>query len=320
VSRVHFAPAVGHEPPEAVAERAWRLCAEALDGSDLQDGAAVAYAIDRQPRRRAEAQFRSWTEVLPTRLAARGWNLRPLAPISAPEAAGVEVAVPGGAVAAVSLSRTAHAATGLFFCRRVVCHPVSGLDGALAGLVYGCMSAAGKRSLQEGLQPRVERTVCGGCGLCVTLCDRDGIRYDGHVSRIRPDNCLVCGDCRLECATLALQFPPDAAHAVQKRMAAVAAAAAARKRGRMLWVLFLLGEPERHGVNLGRVRTWPDLGILAGCDPVALDAAARHLILRETGRSLRDWNGGPDDPDVLLAEAERLGVGSGAYELVERGR
>jgi len=320
LSRVLYLPVRADEAPDVVADAAWRLCAALLDASGLEADATLAYLIDRQPRKRAETQFRGWTDALPERLRERGLDPAPLAPIATPESDGVEVPVPDGALSTVSLSRTAHGAAGLLLCRRPACHPVSGFDGALAGLAYGCVSAVGKRSLQAGLQPRVERSVCGGCGMCVSLCDRDGIRYNGHVSQIQPANCLVCGDCRLECTTQALQFPPLAGVAVQKRMAAVAAAALAGRTGRLICLLFLMDEPERHGVNLGRRGSWPDLGILAGSDPVALDCAARQLLVRETGRSLRDWSGGEDDPGVVIDEAVRLGVGDGAFELTELSR
>jgi len=317
VSRVFFHPARADAAPGVVADAAWDLCARVLDDAGLADGATLAHLIDRQPRRRAESQFRGWTEALPDRLRERGLAPTPLAPIDAPEEDAVEVTVPDGALPVVSLSRTAHTAAGLLLCRRPACHPVSGLDGALAGLAYASVSAEGKRSLQAGLQPRVERSVCGGCGMCVSLCDRDGIRYNGHVSQIQPANCLVCGDCRLECTTQALKFPPLASVAVQKRMAAVAAAALNARPGRLVCLLFLLDEPERHGVNLGRRGAWPDLGILAGSDPVALDVAVRQLIVRETGRRLQDWSGGEDDPGVIIEEAARLGVGDAACDLVE---
>ncbi|MBU0742241.1 hypothetical protein KKA85_13075 [bacterium] len=319
MSRIFFVSARADEPPSAVADKAWRLCDEVLGTSGPAAGTPLAYHLDRHVRTRAETQFRGWTGSLPDRLRERGYALTPLAPVAEPERDGVDVEAAGGAPTSARLSRTARDAPGLLFCRRVICHPMSGLDGALAVLAYGCLSAAGKRGLQAGLQPRIEPSVCGGCGMCVTLCDRDGVRFNGHVSEIQPANCLACGDCLLECATRDLRFPPGAGVGVQKRLAAIAAAAAAGKAGRMIWLLFLLNEPERHGVNLGRPRQWPDLGLLAGSDPVALDCAARELIERETGRSLFDWCGGEVDPGVLLDEAERLGAGSSRFQLTELG-
>lgn len=316
MSRVLFAAAGAGDAPAVVADRAWRLCAEVLETAGPAAGTPLACHLDRPARSCAARQFAGWTAPILDRLRERSHEPTPLPPVTAPDPRHVEVPVADGVLTPVRVSSVLHGAEGLFLARRLTHHPVSGLDGALAGLAYAALSAAGKRDLQAGLQPHVDPSLCGGCGMCVALCDRGGIRYNGHVSEIQPANCLVCGDCRLECATLALRFPPGAGPDIQRRMAAVAAAAAAGKAGRMLWLLFLIDEPERHGVNLGRRRPWPDLGILAGDDPVALDCAARDLVEAETGRPLHGGDGEAEAAGVLIEEAERLGVGSSSYRLV----
>ena len=60
-----------------------------------------------------------------------------------------------------------------------------------------------------------------------------------------------------------------------------------------------------------------DVGILASTDPVAIDQAALDLIAKKSGSDPLK-NAHPDiDYNVQLAHAEKIGLGSRTYELVE---
>ena len=61
----------------------------------------------------------------------------------------------------------------------------------------------------------------------------------------------------------------------------------------------------------------PDIGILAGFDPVALDAAALDLIEKETGKSLVSVSYPSIDPWIQIKHGESIGLGVSSYELVE---
>ncbi len=234
-----------------------------------------------------------------------------LAPVTAPDKTGVEVVVDEGGDT-VSIAGRAHEAEGLFFSYRMACHPHSGLSGALSALALGCMSAQGKRALQADIQPTIARSVCGGCGLCITLCSRGAIRHTGHVAVMKPELCLVNGDCQTECHTGALTMPPRGGEIFQGRLAAAAAGAARGKEGRMLWLGFLLHEPDRGGVNLAVHKSLPDLGLLAGTDPLALDLAAVKLMEQAIEGPLGKSCGAVADPGILLEAARDRGFdGSG---------
>lgn len=275
MSAVHFVPCGADEEPA-------RVGALALAAARLAAGEALRpgrHLLDAPLRAGAAAAFRAWTAPL---LAAY------------PPAEGgpdVLVAAPGSL------------------------HARSGWEGALHALAVQGATPAELSALQEGVQPHVERDVCGGCGMCVTLCGNAGVRHTGHVAVIRPENCLACGDCLAECYLGALKFPAGGSAELMRRVG-VAAGARVRAGGRILSVVFLLRPPTRR-LDAGANRVpQADLGVLAGLDPVAVDAAAASLVADHFGRGLRELSGCPADPLALLGAAAAAGAGAADHEIV----
>ena len=313
---VYHAPLTAAADAATVSGRAARLVDAVLRELDLPHDLPLAYHLQDHNRRRAEEQFLGWTVPVLDGLRDRGHALATLAPAASPQGDAVGVPLQDAAVPFASLARDAHDAPGLLIGLRLGCHPRSGLAGAVRATALACASADGKRALQQGVQPRIERTVCGGCGMCVTLCGNDGVRHNGHVAVIRPETCLACGDCLAECHTGALKFPAGGGDLLQARLGAYAAAVVRGKPGRGVWLAFLLGEPQRRAVNLARAAALPDLGVLAAADPVALDLAAAALLEAAAGPG---WAAGCDpdhgpvrDPLAAVREAARLGAGLAA--------
>lgn len=310
---VYHAPLTGAADAATVSGRAAQLVEAVLGDLELPRDLPLAYHLQDHNRRRAEEQFLGWTVPVLDRLRERGHALTTLAPAASPSRDAVGVPLLDAAVPFASLARDAHAAPGLLVGLRLESHPRSGLAGAVRATALACASADGKLALQSGVQPRIERSVCGGCGMCVTLCGNDGVRHNGHVAVIRPETCLACGDCLAECHTGALRFPEGGSAILQARLGAYAAAVVRGKPRRGVWLAFLLGEPQRRAVNLARAAALPDLGVLAAADPVALDLAAASLLESTLGR---DWTAvcHPDlaagvDPLAAVREAARLGAG-----------
>lgn len=266
MSVVHFVPCSGAEDPARIGALAAGLARHVLEESS--DLKPGRRWLDVPARAAAAAAFAAWTEPLVAALPAEG---------------------PDALVASIG-----------------TLHPRSGWEGAIHALGVLPASPEDLSRLRDGVQPHVDRDICGGCGICVTLCQREGIRHNGHVAVIRPENCLACGDCLAECYLEALQFPHDGSRSLMER---VAAAAATTSSG-TLSVLFLLRPPTPG--RLPRAAEMPrfDLGILAGSDPVAVDRAAADLIAAAKGRGLQELSECTVDPLFLLEEAERLGVGT----------
>jgi uncharacterized protein len=114
-------------------------------------------------------------------------------------------------------------------------------------------------------------------------------------------------------------------------MAEFALGALAGKEGKFLGVSFALNvTPDCDCFPWSDAALVPDVGILAGTDPVALDQAAYDLVNSQEGlpgTALgRRGRGAPDkfaavhrglDPTVQLAHGEAVGLGTREYELVK---
>ena len=60
----------------------------------------------------------------------------------------------------------------------------------------------------------------------------------------------------------------------------------------------------------------PDIGFVAGTDPVAVDAASLDLIREKTGKDLSDRAYSDIDPWHQIRHGEKIGLGKKTYELV----
>jgi len=61
-----------------------------------------------------------------------------------------------------------------------------------------------------------------------------------------------------------------------------------------------------------------DIGIAASTDPVAVDKATLDLVENKAGRKLAELlKNNKLDPRYQIEHAERIGLGSSSYELIE---
>jgi NAD-dependent dihydropyrimidine dehydrogenase PreA subunit len=313
VSRVHLVRVRPGEAAAAVSDKAGRVLAAALADAGSAVGAVLRYRYQEHVKRRSEEQFLGWLSPVLAGLRADGRSLE-LQP-EATEAAGERrVAVPDGAP--VSLSALVAPDLPLLLCLRPRLHKRSGLAGALQRAAVACASMQGRSLLVEEIQPYVDRALCGGCGLCVVHCGNDGVRHNGHVAVIRPENCLACGDCLADCETRALRFPAQGGDDLQRRLARAAAAVLADPAPRV-FLAFLLKEPERHAPNLLRDDGRRDVGVLAASDPVALDRVLLDLLAASEGGNALAAVAPDTDPSLLITEAARLGAGFDRPVMVE---
>ncbi|MFO7655341.1 MAG: DUF362 domain-containing protein [Candidatus Krumholzibacteriia bacterium] len=233
--------------------------------------------------------------------------------------AAVRVPVPGRNGRSATVAQLAVRADALVTVAHVTGHLQSGLGGVLMALGHGLASRAGKLDQSEALRPRVDTPMCAGCGVCLEICNFDAIRLEGGRAVIDQARCTGCGQCMTVCYMEGIR--PDIARGspvFQERVAEHAAAVLRGKEGRT-GHLALLMRVTNHADSVGRSERplFPDIGVLAATDPVALDQAVLDLVARETGRPLTAWTDRQPDPEPLLAHAEALGVGSRSYRLAQ---
>jgi uncharacterized Fe-S center protein len=150
-------------------------------------------------------------------------------------------------------------------------------------------------------------------------------------ARILADRCSGCGSCLPTCPAGAIRIAwNQGVREMQERMVEHAYGAIVPKRGRALFLNFLMNiSPLCDCYPFADVPLVPDVGILAGTDPVAIDQASADLVNRQPGHpgSSHTAGLGPGEdkfraaaPAVdwghQLAYAEEIGLGRRAYELV----
>ena len=151
------------------------------------------------------------------------------------------------------------------------------------------------------------------------MCPADAIIWREEKAWIEDEKCIGCGECLAVCRFGAVKFSWDqASEDLQDRMAEHALGAIKDKEGRVGYLTFLMsmtkgcdcfGQPMEPIV--------PDVGILAGLDPVAMDAAALELARDEGGRTLAEIAWPEVNPEHQIDYAAELGLGSRDYGITE---
>jgi len=223
-------------------------------------------------------------------------------------------------------------------------HESTGFGGVLKNLGMGCGSQGGKMEMHCSGKPVVRPKKCRSCGACIKDCGQDAISYNAEGKAvIDQTRCVGCGRCLGACHFGAISVPWDEANDILNCKIAeyTKAVLAGRPSFHISFVVDV--SPACDCMSSNDVPIIADVGIFASFDPVALDMACVDAVNRqpvivgsklgEKKRREADRAGhsgqGDDMPDhfgklhpetnwrICLEHAEKIGVGSLAYELVE---
>jgi uncharacterized protein len=210
-------------------------------------------------------------------------------------------------------------------------HIVTGFGGTLKNLGMGSGNRGGKQMMHSSLKPKVAEEGCKVCHTCLKWCPADAILIKEKTAEINHDLCIGCGECTVVCPTKAIKINwKSEAKDVQERMAEYAWGAIKEKKNKVGFFNFVMNvTPDCDCNSWSDAYIVNDVGILASTDPVAIDQAAIDLINGQTGlqntRLEKNFAPGEDkfkgvypnsDHEAQLRHAEKLGMGSRAYELV----
>lgn len=215
-------------------------------------------------------------------------------------------------------------------------HEMTGFGGAIKNIGMGCGSRAGKAEQHSSGQPHVKPELCRGCRRCQRECANSGLVFDEKTRKMRVDgaHCVGCGRCLGSCNFDAIAFNDYAANGMLNRKMAEYAKAVVDGRPHFHVSLVLDVSPncDCHGEN--DVPILPNLGMFASFDPLALDQACVDACLAASplpgGQLARNIDGpgfvdrhdhfSNSSPEsewkTCLEHAEKIGLGSRAYELV----
>lgn len=210
------------------------------------------------------------------------------------------------------------------------CHEGTGIGGVIKNLGMGCGSRAGKMEMHNSGKPKVDQSVCVGCGMCARQCAHSAISIADRKASIDHGKCVGCGRCIGACPTDAVYSDCDEANDILSCKMAEYAKAVVDKRPQFHVSLVIDVSPycDCHPEN--DVPIVPDVGMFASFDPVALDLACAEAVLKQpviSGSKLeempRDYHDHFTNTHpvtnwrVQIDHGEKIGLGSASYELVE---
>ena len=216
-------------------------------------------------------------------------------------------------------------------------HEMTGFGGAIKNIGMGCGSRAGKKEQHSNGKPVINADACRGCKRCLHECANNGLHFDEATRKMQvvTENCVGCGRCVGACNFDAIAFANDAAtKELNCRMAEYTKAVIDGRPGfHILLVMDISPNCDCHPENDAPIL--PDIGMFCSFDPLALDQACVDACLRQQplpGSQLYDnmhkegfcdhhdhfENSTPESEyKTCLAHAEKIGIGSREYELIE---
>jgi len=214
-------------------------------------------------------------------------------------------------------------------------HEGTGFGGAIKNLGMGSGSRAGKMAMHNDGKPQVNKKACVSCKICARFCAHGAIVFDDGKAFIDQNKCAGCGRCIGSCSKNAIENNWSSNN--QALCCKIVEYSKAVLDGRPNFHINVVNQVspfcDCHGDSDAAVV--PDIGIFASFDPVALDKACidavnaapsiKTSIISEREHSHKDASGHDDhftnihpttDWREQISYAEKIGLGSGEYELV----
>jgi hypothetical protein len=198
-------------------------------------------------------------------------------------------------------------------------HIAAGIGAAIKNVGMGLSSRAGKMRQHSSIEPVVEQGKCTNCGKCRRWCPADAIAEREGESFIVRKKCIGCGECIAVCRFGAIKFNYAKGSEFLQRSMAEHAAAVIRHFGAKAAYVTVLADMTRDCdcFDVNQKKFVPDVGMAASNDIVALDQATLDLTTQASGQTIAALAYPRVVPDIQIAHAEKLGLGSRKYELVE---
>ena len=196
-------------------------------------------------------------------------------------------------------------------------HLLAGFGGAIKNLGMGCGARIGKFEMHSTVSPTISIKHCTGCGACVDVCSQGALEVEGGKITIDVKKCAGCGECVVACTEGALKISwSEPGRKVQEKFVEYALGAVKDKK--LFCINFINNvTPNCDCVSVGERSMIADIGILASTDPVAIDQACLDLVLKAAPHDVFKKAHPNIDYTVQLEYAERTGLGSRRYELIE---
>ena len=209
-------------------------------------------------------------------------------------------------------------------------HELTGFGGALKNIGMGCGSRAGKMEMHSAGKPFVQHDKCIGCGRCIKMCAHGAPSITEKKASINHDKCVGCGRCIGACPVDAVRDAGDESNDVLNKKIAEYSKAVLDGRPNFHINLVVDVSPncDCHAEN--DIPIVPDVGMFASFDPVALDLACADAVNKQPVIANSQLDHMPHvhgdhfcdsapttNWKVCVEHAEKIGIGTTEYELIE---
>ncbi len=219
-------------------------------------------------------------------------------------------------------------------------HIQAGFGGAIKNMGMGGVSPhthcghnnRGRLHSVSATPPEWQKGKCTYCGRCEKVCPTKSITLKKNESvKVNKDLCWICGRCARICPEEALSMPITSERLAIHIAEASKAVISTFKPKKIIYVNFIMEvQPECDCMPVADTPVVQDQGILISDDLVAVDRASLDMVnrakplpqsraedngLKEAGEVLSKVN--KRDTNLTIEQAEKYGLGSSLYELIE---
>jgi len=231
----------------------------------------------------------------------------------------IDVEINGELFKSVRIAREAVVADAMIVLSHPTGHMATGLGAAIKNLGMGLASRMGKMRQHSAVKPEIIADKCRLCGKCLEWCPEGIIAEKEGKAYINAEHCIGCGQCLAVCNFDSVRYDWNAdPEYLQKAMAEHAYGSVKNKLDRTFYFNVLVDmTKDCDCASKKQEKLIPDVGILASTDPVAIDVATLDLTKQANGKHLTATAYPRHDPLIQLRHAEKVGLGSTTYELVQ---
>lgn len=247
----------------------------------------------------------------------------------------------GGILDKIAVASAIYDASGMVVCSHFKGHIQAGYGGAIKNVAMGGVSSkhrecgwkCGRGAMHTIGEGKLiwHKDRCELCYQCQEICPLESIKFENELFKYKAEDCWRCGRCMRACPSGALVLPGDDERFMRALAEAAKTVLSTFKANKVIYINFLTEiQPECDCMPVADVPVMQDQGILISDDIVAIEQASIDILLKAPPlpQSACDEKEIFKGEDILyrlsekpywlqFEEAEKLGLGSKKYELIE---
>ena len=247
----------------------------------------------------------------------------------------------GEIISEIAVASVIYDVPAMIVCSHVKGHIQAGYAGAIKNIAMGGVSSkhrecgwkCGRGAMHTVGEGKLiwDHEKCEVCHQCEEICPLETIKIENELFAYKEEDCWRCGRCTRVCPSGALSLPGDDKRFMRSLAESAKAVLSTFKKGKVIYVNFLTEiQPECDCMPAADVPVIQDQGILISDDIVAIEQASVDMLLKAPPlpQAATEEKAIAKGEDILfrlsekpywiqIEEAERLGLGSREYEIIE---